>query len=366
MTGAIPAGFASELQSLARIIFGFLVFRHGLEQVFGFPAYRPVEAASAFGVLKLLCFPGGLLMMLGLFTRPVALVLSIAHILYWFIEPLPDFVLHGRRLVGAGGAPSDHVLLPGLFFLYASVSGAGVWSVDRLLGRDAGSAARNPADVRDAGSAARNPADVRDAGSAAGNPADVRDAGSAARNPADVRDAGSAARNPADVRDAGSAAGNPADVRDAGSATRNRGDAGRAGSAEQTRRAAYVLGVLRIVAGFLFLHHGIGKFIGPNLDPMSLRALAGVMECVGGPLLMAGMFTRPLAFLFSGEMAFAYFLNHAPEGFWGSFVEPNQEAAILNCFLFLFLWAAGPGAWSVDGRLERRRQRPGLALSPVS
>jgi putative oxidoreductase len=314
MTGAIPAGFASELQSLARIIFGFLVFRHGLEQVFGFPAYRPVEAASAFGVLKLLCFPGGLLMMLGLFTRPVALVLSIAHILYWFIEPLPDFVLHGRRLVGAGGAPSDHVLLPGLFFLYASVSGAGVWSVDRLLGRDAGSAARNPADVRDAGSAA----------------------------------------------------GNPADVRDAGSATRNRGDAGRAGSAEQTRRAAYVLGVLRIVAGFLFLHHGIGKFIGPNLDPMSLRALAGVMECVGGPLLMAGMFTRPLAFLFSGEMAFAYFLNHAPEGFWGSFVEPNQEAAILNCFLFLFLWAAGPGAWSVDGRLERRRQRPGLALSPVS
>ena len=85
------------------------------------------------------------------------------------------------------------------------------------------------------------------------------------------------------------------------------------------------------------------------LDSTSLRALAAVLECVGGPMLMAGLFTRPLAFLLSGEMAFAYFMNHAPEGFWGSFIEPNQEAAILNCFLFLFLWAAGPGAWSLDG-----------------
>jgi hypothetical protein len=55
------------------------------------------------------------------------------------------------------------------------------------------------------------------------------------------------------------------------------------------------------------------------------------------------------AFILSGEMAFAYFLNHWPERFWGSFAEPNQEAAILNSFLFLFLWGAGPGAWSLDG-----------------
>jgi putative oxidoreductase len=65
-------------------------------------------------------------------------------------------------------------------------------------------------------------------------------------------------------------------------------------------------------------------------------------------------------------MAFAYFLNHAPEGFWGSFVEPNQEAAILNCFLFLFLWGAGAGAWSVDGIRDRRRNKPDLVLSPAS
>lgn len=277
MTRTIPAGLTSELQSVARMIFGFLAFRHGMEQVFGFPAaYREVETDSPFGVLKLLCLPGGLLMMLGLFTYPVALGLAIAHLLYWFVEPLPDFLLQGRRLFGAGGAPSDHVLLPGLFFLYLSLAGPGVWSLDRLLNRDAV-------------------------------------------------------------------------------------------SAKQTRGVQYALGALRIVAGFLFLHHGIPKLFGGGaVDPMSLRAVAGVLECVGGPLLMLGLFTRPLAFLFSGEMAVAYFMNHAPEGFWGSFVEPNQEAAILNCFLFLFLWAAGPGAWSVDGRLGRRREKSGLVLSPVS
>lgn len=277
MMRTIPAGLTSELQSVARIIFGFLVFRHGMEQVFGFPAaYREVETDSPFGVLKLLCLPGGLLMMLGLFTHPVALGLAIAHLLYWFVEPLPDFLLQGRRLFGAGGAPSDHVLLPGLFFLYLSLAGPGVWSLDRLLNRDAV-------------------------------------------------------------------------------------------SAKQTRGVQYALGALRIVAGFLFLHHGIPKLFGGGaVDPMSLRAVAGVLECVGGPLLMLGLFTRPLAFLFSGEMAVAYFMNHAPEGFWGSFAEPNQEAAILNCFLFLFLWAAGPGAWSVDGRLGRRREKSGLVWSPVS
>jgi putative oxidoreductase len=273
----VPAGFAPELQSLARIIFGFLICRHGMEQLFGFRgAYRDVAAASPFGVLNLLCFPGGLLMMLGLFTRPAALVLSVAHLVYWFVEPLPDAVLQGRRLFGAGGAPSDHILLPAFFFLYVSLTGPGSWSLDRLLGRDVG-------------------------------------------------------------------------------------------VAHDLRPAAWSLGALRIAAGFLFLHHGIPKFFGPAaVDPLSLRALAGVLECVGGPMLMLGLFTRPLAFLFSGEMAIAYFMNHAPEGFWGSFREPNQEAAILNCFLFLFLWGAGPGAWSVDGRLQRRRQRPDLVFSPAS
>jgi putative oxidoreductase len=293
MTRTIPAGFTPELQSLARIIFGFLIFRHGMEQLFGFPgAWRDVATLSLFGALKLLCFPGGILMMLGLFTRPAALILGVAHLVYWLAEPLPDTLLQGRRLFGAGGAPSDHILLPGFFSVYVSLTGPGAWSLDRLLDRDAGSATRNPAYVRRADS--------------------------------------------------------EIDVR-------------RAGSAQRTRLAEYSLGALRIVAGFLFIFHGIPKLFG-NVppDPTSLRALAGVLECVGGPMLMAGLLTRPLAFLLSGEMAFAYFMNHAPDGFWGSFVEPNQEAAILNCFLFLFLWAAGPGAWSLDGLRERRRKRRGV------
>jgi len=290
---AIPARWTSELQSLARIIFGFLTFRHGMEQVLGFPgAWIDAPTFSLFGVVKLLCLPGGLLMMLGLFTRPVAITLAVAHLVYWFVEPLPQALLEGARLFGSRGAPTDHLILPALFFVYLFLSGPGVWSLDRWMGRDAGSAARNPAYVRGVGSA--------------------------------------------EVRGAG--------------------------SAQRTRRIAYSLGVLRIVAGFLFIFHGTGK-IAPTLDPMSLRALAMVLELVGGPMIMLGLFTRPLAFLLAGEMAFAYFLSHAPEGFWGSFAEPNQEAAILFCFLYLFMWAAGPGAWSLDGLLRQRRER--LAWAPA-
>jgi putative oxidoreductase len=261
-----PLPFMPQLRSLARIIFGFLVFRHGMEQVLGFPGpWLEVPTASLFGALKLLCFPGGLLMMLGLFTRHVALVLGVAHLIFWLVEPLPDYLLEGSRLFGSRGAPTDHLFLPALFFVYLSLVGPGPFSLDRLLGRD--------------------------------------------------RD---------DVP-------NP-------------------------RRATYALTVLRVVAGFLFIFHGTGK-IAPTLDPMSLRALAMVLEIGGGPMIMLGLFTRPLAFLLSGEMAFAYFLSHAPEGFWGSFREPNQEAAILFCFFYLFLWAAGPGPFSLDSVRQSKRAR---------
>jgi putative oxidoreductase len=81
---------------------------------------------------------------------------------------------------------------------------------------------------------------------------------------------------------------------------------------------------------------------------------------------MLGLFTRPLVFLLSGEMAFAYFISHAPEGFWGSFREPNQEAAILFCFLYLFFWAAGPGPFSVDRLVQSRRGRvTAVAAAPT-
>ena len=256
---ALPARWTPQLLSLARIIFGFLLFRHGMEQVIGFPpAWVPSESTSFYGVIKLLAFPGGILIMLGLLLRPVCLVLSAMYLAYWFVGPLSSYLTEGARLFGARG-PSDPVLLNGLFFLYLALAGGGAWSLDRL--RD------------------------------------------------------------------------------------SKGEA-----VWESPWAPYALAVLRIVAGFLFIFHGIDKVTGRvPLDLTSLRALAAALEFVGGPLLMAGLFTRPVAFILSGEMAFAYFLNHWPERFWGSFVEPNQEAAILNSFLFLFLWGAGPGAWSLDG-----------------
>ncbi len=121
--------------------------------------------------------------------------------------------------------------------------------------------------------------------------------------------------------------------------------------------APLALGVLRVVAGLLFFPHGLEKFGDRVPALLSLRMLAGVLETVGGPLLVAGWLLRPVAFLLSGEMAFAYFLNHAPDGFWGSFIEPNQEASIVFCFLFLYLSSAGPGAFSVDASKEKRAHR---------
>ena len=119
--------------------------------------------------------------------------------------------------------------------------------------------------------------------------------------------------------------------------------------------------VLRIVTGYLFLMHGTAKLLGmphvamfDGLQLLSLIGIAGILEMVGGALILIGFFTRPVAFILSGEMAFAYFMGHASHG---SVLVPmlNQgELAVLYCFLFLFLAAAGGGAWSVDAMRVRR------------
>jgi putative oxidoreductase len=120
--------------------------------------------------------------------------------------------------------------------------------------------------------------------------------------------------------------------------------------------APHLLSVLRIVTGFLFLSHGMQKllsFPAPFSRPIelfSLMGLAGTLELVGGALLILGLFTRPVAFILSGEMAFAYFMAHAPQGFWP--LLNRGELAALYCFVFLYLAAAGAGPWSVD-RLRR-------------
>jgi putative oxidoreductase len=114
-----------------------------------------------------------------------------------------------------------------------------------------------------------------------------------------------------------------------------------------------VLGILRIIVGFLFLQHGTAKLFGvphvamfDSLHLFSLLGLAGVLELVGGFLVLMGLFTRPAAFILAGEMAFAYFMAHAPKGFLPML---NQgELAVLYCFAFLYFAFAGGGAFSVD------------------
>lgn len=117
-----------------------------------------------------------------------------------------------------------------------------------------------------------------------------------------------------------------------------------------------LLSVLRIVAAFLFMAHGTQKLLGfPAALPgpiasMSLPWFGGIIEGVGGALLLIGLFTRPVAFLASGEMAVAYFKGHAPHGFWP--LLNHGELAVLYCFLFLYIAAAGPGPWSADARMK--------------
>jgi len=117
--------------------------------------------------------------------------------------------------------------------------------------------------------------------------------------------------------------------------------------------APHALALLRIVTALLFIAHGTGKLLGfPDLgfrpELFSLFGLAGAIEIVGGTLLILGLFTRPVAFILAGEMAVAYFMAHAPNGFFP--IQNQGESAVLFCFIFLFLVFAGAGAWSLDGR----------------
>ena len=119
--------------------------------------------------------------------------------------------------------------------------------------------------------------------------------------------------------------------------------------------APRALAALRIVAGVLFLAHGVVKLFGfpegaepGQVELMSLFGVGAILELVGGALLVLGLFTRPVAFLLSGEMAVAYWLFHAPKSVYP--VLNGGDAAILFCFIFLYIACAGPGAWAVSQR----------------
>jgi putative oxidoreductase len=127
-----------------------------------------------------------------------------------------------------------------------------------------------------------------------------------------------------------------------------------------TRWAPYALGVLRIMTALLFLAHGTQKFLsfprgeraGVGWEFANLGAYAGLIEIATGVLIALGWFTRPAAFLASGTMAVAYWYAHAPQAFFP--INNGGDAAILYCFVFLYLVFAGPGALSIDGRARPR------------
>jgi putative oxidoreductase len=125
-----------------------------------------------------------------------------------------------------------------------------------------------------------------------------------------------------------------------------------------SRWQSQILAILRIVVGLLFLEHGLSKiFAFPVPFPMQplppLLAAAGVIECVAGVLVTIGLFTRVAAFIASGEMALAYWMQHFPRSPWP--IANMGEGAILFCFVFLYLAAAGPGVWSIDAARMKSR-----------
>jgi len=119
-----------------------------------------------------------------------------------------------------------------------------------------------------------------------------------------------------------------------------------------------MLSVLRIMTGLLFIEHGTQKFFafpsaGPALD--ALHVVQGLIELIGGVLIVIGLFTRPVAFILAGDMAVAYFYAHAPRSFF-PLVNMGQ-LAILFCFVFFYIFVAGGGAWSVDQQRASSRFR---------
>ncbi len=122
-----------------------------------------------------------------------------------------------------------------------------------------------------------------------------------------------------------------------------------------------LLGLLRIVSALLFIAHGTTKLFGwpptemfaTPPEPMTIMWFGGILEAFGGALLLLGLFTRPVAFLLSGMMAVAYWMFHAPQSFYP--VQNGGDAAILFCFVFLYIAAAGPGAFALDSMLGKKK-----------
>ena len=123
-----------------------------------------------------------------------------------------------------------------------------------------------------------------------------------------------------------------------------------------------LLSILRVVAALLYIWHGSAKMFGVPaaagapvvpFDLITLRGISAVLEVFGGGLLLIGLFSRPVAFILSGHMAFAYFIGHAAQNLWP--ILNRGELTIMFCFVFLYIAAAGPGPWSLDAAMRRGR-----------
>lgn len=130
------------------------------------------------------------------------------------------------------------------------------------------------------------------------------------------------------------------------------------------------LALLRVISGLMLMQHGVQKLFGElggwrgnpgaTAPLLSLSGVAGLLEIFVAPLLVVGLFTRPVAFLFSGMLSVAYFKVHAPDGFWP--IVNRGELAALYCFLFFYISARGGGKYSVDAWLDRRRNTRNLRI----
>jgi putative oxidoreductase len=125
-----------------------------------------------------------------------------------------------------------------------------------------------------------------------------------------------------------------------------------------SRLEPYAYALFRIVTGLLFIFHGLQKFGmygGQSVNLATRLGVAALIETVGGGLVMIGLFTGPVAFICSGEMAAAYFLSHAPQAFWP--IQNRGELAVVYCFAFLYMATRGSGIWSIDWLRGNRGKR---------
>jgi putative oxidoreductase len=246
--------------SLLRIVTGLLFTQHGLGKLFGWFGGTVVPTHSLFWTAGVIESIGGPLVILGLFTRPVAFLLSGEMLAAYWIGHHPN----GGWPVRNGGVVP---LLYCLIFFHLAAAGAGALALDSL---------RSKSSIE----------------------------------------------------------------------------------AWISKLAPFTLAVARIGAAFLFWQFGTGKFLGwfgiRRVAFGSRLWIAGLMETIGGPFIALGLFTRPLAFLLSGEMAVAFWTSHAPRGpaFWS--IQTAGEPAILLCFFYLYLVTTGPGWFSLDGVLFAR------------